>query len=106
MVFPHNINFTFLEKICQYFQIPNRFTYYCIIRHNLIYIDKIEHTFYNSIKLLYGTCGFLIGGFLVNEKEVYRQRIIEMVSKIDNVQILKLIWGFVRRGYKEENAGK
>ena len=62
--------------------------------------------FYNSIKLLYGTCGFLIGGFLVNEKEVYRQRIIEMVSKIDNVQILKLIWGFVRRGYKEENAGK
>ena len=62
--------------------------------------------FYNSVKLLYGTCGFLIGGFLVNEKEVYRQRIIEMVSKIDNVQILKLIWGFVRRGYKEENAGK
>ena len=62
--------------------------------------------FYNSIKLLYGTCGFLIGGFLVNEKEVYRQRIIEMVSKIDNIQILKLIWGFVRRGYKEENAGK
>nr|DAW00778.1 MAG TPA: hypothetical protein [Bacteriophage sp.] len=42
MVFPHNINFTFLEKICQYFQIPNRFTYYCIIRHNLIYIDKIR----------------------------------------------------------------
>ncbi len=62
--------------------------------------------FYNSIKLLYGTCGFLIGGFLVNEKEVYRERIIEMVSKIDNIQILKLIWGFVRRGYKEENAGK
>lgn len=42
----------------------------------------------------------------MNEKEVYRERIIEMVSKIDNVQILKLIWGFVRRGYKEENAGK
>ena len=62
--------------------------------------------FCNFIKILYGTCGFLIGGFLVNEKEVYRQRIIEMVSKIDNVQILKLIWGFVRRGYKEENAGK
>ena len=62
--------------------------------------------FYSSVKLLYGTCGFLIGGFLVNEKEVYRQRIIEMVSKIDNIQILKLIWGFVRRGYKEENAGK
>lgn len=96
MVFPHNINFTFLEKICQYFQIPNRFTYYCIIRHNLIYIDKAEHTFYNSIKLLYGTCGFLIGGFLVNEKEVYRQRIIEMVNRIENPCWLRSIYIFIK----------
>ena len=96
MVFPHNINFTFLEKICQYFQMPNRFTYYCIIRHNLIYIDKAEHTFYNSIKLLYGTCGFLIGGFLVNEKEVYRQRIIEMVNRIENPCWLRSIYIFIK----------
>lgn len=96
MVFPHNINFTFLGKICQYFQIPNRFTYYCIIRHNLTYIDKTEHMFYNSIKLLYGTCGFLIGGFLVNEKEVYRQRIIEMVNRIENPCLLRSIYIFVK----------
>ena len=96
MVFPHNINFTFLEKICQYFQMPNRFTYYCIIRHNLIYIDKAEHTFYNSIKLLYGTCGFLIVGFLVNEKEVYRQRIIEMVNRIENPCWLRSIYIFIK----------
>ena len=97
MVFPHNINFTFLEKICQYFQIPNRFTYYCIIRHNLIYIDKAEHTFYNSIKLLYGTCGFLIGGFLVNEKEVYQEKIIGLIRKCDNMHWLKTIYAYVRK---------
>ena len=62
--------------------------------------------FYNSIKLLYGTCGFLIGGFLVNEKEEYRKQIIEMIEKIENPRILKMIWGFVRSGYKEEKAGR
>ena len=52
--------------------------------------------FYNSIKLLYGTCGFLIGGFLVNEKEVYRQRIIEMVEKIDNAGTLEYLHTFIK----------
>lgn len=62
--------------------------------------------FYNSVKLLYGTCGFLMGGFLVNEKEEYRKQIIEMIEKIENPRILKMIWGFVRSGYKEEKAGR
>lgn len=42
----------------------------------------------------------------MNEKEVYRERIIEMVKKIDNVRILKLIYGFVKSGYNEEKAGR
>ena len=52
--------------------------------------------FYNSVKLLYGTCGFLIGGFLVNEKEGYRQRIIEMVKKIDNAGTLEYLHTFIK----------
>nr|DAG65071.1 MAG TPA: hypothetical protein [Bacteriophage sp.] len=62
--------------------------------------------FYNSIKLLYGTCGFLIGGFLVNEKEVYRQRIIEMVSKMENLDFLFKIYHYILPKYKKEEAGR
>lgn len=36
----------------------------------------------------------------------YKAEIIEMLSKISNEQILKLIYGFVRSGYREEVAGK
>ena len=50
------------------------------------------------------TCG-VIGGVCVYEKEDYRKMIIEMVNKIENLRILKMIWGFVRSGYKEEKAG-
>ncbi len=37
--------------------------------------------------------------------DFYRKKIIEMVEKIENPGILKLIYGFVRSGYKEEKAG-
>ncbi len=36
----------------------------------------------------------------------YKQKIIEMVEKIENQKILKLIYGFAKSGYKEENAGR
>lgn len=36
----------------------------------------------------------------------YKEQIIEMVNKIDNILILKLIYGFVKSGYKEEKAGR
>lgn len=36
----------------------------------------------------------------------YKEEIIEMLSKISNETILKLIYGFVRSGYREEVAGK
>lgn len=41
----------------------------------------------------------------MEEKEEYRKKIIEMVSKIEDVTILKLIFGFTRSGYNEEKAG-
>lgn len=39
------------------------------------------------------------------EREFYRREIIKMVEKIENPVILKLIYGFVKGGYKEEKAG-
>lgn len=36
----------------------------------------------------------------------YKNAIIEMLNKISNEKILKLIYGFVRSGYREEVAGK
>lgn len=38
-------------------------------------------------------------------EEEYQKRIIEMIKKIKNIKILKLIEGFVLSGYKEEKAG-
>lgn len=40
------------------------------------------------------------------DKEQYREKIIEMVEKIENPLILKLIYGFIKSGYKEEKAGR
>ena len=39
------------------------------------------------------------------EKDDFRKEIIKMVEKIQNAKVLKLIYGFVRSGYKEEIAG-
>lgn len=36
----------------------------------------------------------------------YVQEIMEMLKKIENPLILKLIYGFVKSGYKEEKAGR
>lgn len=40
------------------------------------------------------------------DKEEYRKKIIEMVERIDNPLILKLVYGFIKSGYKEEKAGR
>ena len=39
-------------------------------------------------------------------KEELRREIVELVDQIENEKILTLIAGFVRSGYKEEQAGK
>ena len=36
----------------------------------------------------------------------YKEEIIEMLESISNEKILKLIYGFVRRGYREDRAMK
>lgn len=36
----------------------------------------------------------------------YKEEIIEMLESISNEKILKLIYGFVRRGYGEDRAEK
>ena len=40
-----------------------------------------------------------------NEKEEYREKIIEMINKIENHSIIKLIYYYVQSGYNEEKAG-
>ena len=41
-----------------------------------------------------------------NEKEEYREKIIEMVKKIENNSIIKLIYYYAQSGYNEEKAGE
>lgn len=41
-----------------------------------------------------------------DEKEIYREMIIEMIQKIENARILRLIYGFTKSGYKEDKAGR
>ena len=41
-----------------------------------------------------------------NEKEEYKEKIIEMVEKIENSSIIKLLYYYVQSGYNEEKAGK
>lgn len=41
-----------------------------------------------------------------NEKEEYREKIIEMVKEIENNSIIKLIYYYAQSGYNEEKAGK
>ena len=40
------------------------------------------------------------------EKEEYREKIMEMVGKIENNSIIKLIYYYAQSGYNEEKAGK
>lgn len=42
----------------------------------------------------------------MDEVEKYKEEIINMVKKIENPLILKLIYGFTKSGYKEEKAGR
>ena len=46
-----------------------------------------------------------IGGLNLSKEELKRE-IVELVDQIDNEKILKLIAGFAKSGYKEEQAGK
>ena len=41
-----------------------------------------------------------------DKKEEYKWKIIEMVEKIENSSIIKLLYYYVQSGYNEEKAGK
>ena len=41
-----------------------------------------------------------------DKKEEYREKIIEMVKKIENSSIIKLLYYYAQSGYNEEKAGK
>ena len=43
---------------------------------------------------------------MADEKEEYRGKIIEMVKKIENRSIIKLLYYYAQSGYNEEKAGK
>lgn len=70
-----------------------------------VLIDIIEHTLYNMP--IATTCG-VIGGVLVNEKEVYREQIIKMVKKIHRNDILiyinKITEDIILEDYNDEKG--
>lgn len=35
----------------------------------------------------------------------YKEKIIDLLNQINDIKILKIIYGFVLAGYKEERAG-
>ena len=42
----------------------------------------------------------------MKDVDIYRNQIIEMVKKIEEYSIIKLIYYYVQSGYNEEKAGK
>ena len=61
------------------------------------YLDIIEHTFYNMPIATQRTCGLdELEGLLVDEKEEYRKKIIEMVNKIERKDILEYLYTFIK----------
>ena len=61
------------------------------------YLDIIEHTFYNMPIATQRTCGLdELEGLLVEEKEEYRKKIIEMVNKIERKDILEYLYTFIK----------
>ena len=60
-------------------------------RPSKCFIDFIERVFCN-LGIDTWLRIFSIGGVLVNEKEVYRERIIEMVKKTENNDMLRFVY--------------
>lgn len=64
------------------------------------YLDIIEHMFYNAV-IATRTCGLdELEGLLVEEKEEYRKKIIEMVNKIERKDILEYLYTFIKAKLK------
>lgn len=73
------------------------------------YLDIIEHTFYNMPIATQRTCGLdELEGLLVDEKEEYRKKIIEMVKKTENNDMLRFVYIVVSelKGIVEDEQNK
>ena len=67
------------------------------------YLDIIEHMFYNMPIATQETCGLDgLEGLLVEEKEEYRKKIIEMVKNVNRKDILIYIFKIVEDIIKED----
>jgi hypothetical protein len=70
-----------------------------ICSHNLYYttvnkksiLEIKEHTFYNYFRVKFK------GGIAVDEKEWYKEKIIELITKCDDLHWLKTIYAYVNR---------
>lgn len=60
----------------------------------------------NVLYIMFFRIRYLEVHIMDGEKEEYREMIIEMVKKIENHSIIKLIYYYVQSGYNEEKAGK
>lgn len=40
----------------------------------------------------------------MKEKEYYKEKIIEIVKRIENIEFLEMIYGFVKRLYSQEEG--
>lgn len=71
----------------------------------LLVIDIDEQMFYNWDIATGNVWKF--GGLQMGEGNAndYKQKIIEIVNQIENIKILRLIFGFAKAGYEEEKAG-
>lgn len=66
------------------------------------YLDIIEHMFYNAV-IATRTCELdELEGLLVDEKEEYRKKIIEMVKNVNRKDILIYIFKIVEDIIKED----
>ena len=80
--------------------------WHCSLQVKLLVVDIGEQMFYNwdiatgKRVEVWEDCKMGEG----NSNE-YKQKIIEIVNQIENIKILRLIFGFAKAGYEEEKAG-
>ena len=84
--------------ISDLFLLPTCRQNFLICSHNLYYTSKYqksileinEHTFYNYFRVKFK------GGIAVDEKEWYKEKIIEKIDHCDNLHWLKTIYAYLK----------
>ena len=80
--------------------------WHCSLQVKLLVVDIDEQMFYNW-DIATGKRVEVWEGCKMGEgnADEYKQKIIEIVNQIENIKILRLIFGFAKAGYEEEKAG-